>query len=278
MLVRRRLSLGIRMLLVLLLVVLTGFPVYWMYNTATAESAELFRGQQSLLPHVERTGHILDVFSSNTPLVKWLGNSAVIAFGTTFLSLSLAVLAAYALSRYKFHGKGLLGFALFATQMLPEALLVVPLYSLFISLGLLNNLGGLVLADTAFAMPVAVWILKSAMDGVPYEIEESARVDGCPAFGILTMIMFPLVVPSVAAAAVITFFDGWNEYLFATTFIQDKESWAASTGLASFVGEFQTPLDTVFSAALLFTLPAILFFLLVQRRIVSGLTAGSVKG
>jgi multiple sugar transport system permease protein len=278
MLARRRLSVGVRMLLALLLVVLSGFPIYWMYNTATTDPSDLFQGEQSLLPRVDRTAHIFSVFATDTPLLRWLGNSAVIAFGTTFLSLALAVLAAYALSRYRFHGSGVFGFALFATQMLPEALLVVPLYSLFTALGLLNDLGGLVLADTAFAMPVAVWILKSAMDAVPYEVEESARVDGCPAFGILSLIIFPLVMPSVAAAAVIAFFDGWNEYLFATTFIQDRDSWAASTGLAAFVGEFSTPLDIVFSAALLFTLPAIVFFLLVQRRIVSGLTAGAVKG
>jgi multiple sugar transport system permease protein len=190
----------------------------------------------------------------------------------------IAVLAGYGLSRYKFHGRGVLGFALFATQMLPEALLIVPLYALFASLSLLNGLLGLVLANTAFVMPVAVWIVKSAMDAVPYEIEEAARVDGCPRFVILTRIMIPLAAPSIAAAAVIVFFDGWNEYLFASTFIQDRALWTASVGLSSFIGEFITPLSTVFSAAIVFTIPAIVFFLLVQRQIVSGLTAGSVKG
>ncbi|WP_211302778.1 carbohydrate ABC transporter permease [Allonocardiopsis opalescens] len=274
----RRLSLGVRVVLALATTVLAGFPVYWMFDTATTPSDALYRGDQSWLPDLTRAGNVFSVLASDTPFLRWLGNSAVIAFGTTLLSLAIAVMAAYALSRYKFHGKGLLGFGLFATQMLPEALLLVPLYSLFAILGLLNGLGGLILVNTSFAMPVAVWILKSAMDGVPYEIEESARVDGCSPFAILQMIMLPIVMPSLAAAAVIAFFDGWNEYLFATTFIEDRELWAASTGLASFVGEFSTPLDTVFSAALLFTLPAIVFFLLMQRRIVSGLTAGSVKG
>ena len=275
---RPRASDVVRTVVVLVLVVFAGFPIYWMYATATSSNSELFGAGQALWPHVERTLDIFGVFGDDVPLLRWLGNSAFVAFGTTFLSLVLAVLAAYALSRYRFHGRGILGFGLFATQMLPEALLVVPLYALFVALGLLNNLWGLVLANTAFAMPVAVWIIKSAMDGVPYEIEESARVDGCPRFGILAQIVFPLVVPSVAAASVITFFDGWNEFLFATTFIQDQPLWPASKGLSSFVGEFVTPLSTVFSAALLFTLPAIGFFLLVQRRIVSGLTAGSVKG
>lgn len=275
---RRNLSTGVRAVLALMLVVLAGFPVYWMVNTAMTPTASLYSGEQSLIPDFSRTLEAFSVLTGESPFLRWLSNSAYVAAGTTLLSLLLASLAAYALSRYAFIGKGAFSFGFFATQMLPEALLVVPLYSLFLTLGLLNELYGLVLVNTAFAMPVAVFLLKSAMDTVPYEIEESARVDGCSQLAILQMIFLPLVAPSVAAAAVITFFDGWNEYLFATTFISDPESWVASTGLASFIGEFSTPLDTVFSAALVFTIPAAVFFLLMQRRIVSGLTAGSVKG
>jgi len=266
-----------RWVVVLLVVIIATFPVYWMYNTALTPRGELFTGQP-LIPDITRSGDIFAVFSSSVPIFTWLGNSAFVAIGTTVASLMMAVLAGYGLSRYKFHGRGVLGFALFATQMLPEALLIVPLYALFATLGLLNGLFGLVLANTAFVMPVAVWIVKSAMDSVPYEIEEAARVDGCPRFVILMRIMVPLTAPSIAAAAVILFFDGWNEYLFASTFIQDRELWTASVGLSSFIGEFITPLSTVFSAAIVFTIPAIIFFLLVQRQIVSGLTAGSVKG
>jgi multiple sugar transport system permease protein len=275
---RRILSTGTRMALALLMVVMAGFPIFWMFNTSITPTQELFQGEQHVIPDFSRTLQVFQVLTSDTPFLHWMANSAVVALGTTVLSLVMAVMAAYALSRYKFHGKGILGFGLFATQMLPEALLVVPLYSLFATLGLLNQLYGLILVNTAFAMPVAVWILKAAMDSVPYEIEESARVDGCSSLSVLQIIVVPLVMPSLAAAAVITFFDGWNEYLFATTFIEDRTNWVASTGLASFVGEFTTPLDTVFSAGFVFTIPAIIFFLLMQRRIVSGLTAGSVKG
>lgn len=272
----RRGALGLRWLVIGALVAFAAFPIYWMYDTALAPDGSLFIGQP-LVPDVAQTLRILDVFGSHVPLLRWLGNSAFVAVGTTVLSLALAVTAGYGLSRYRFHGRGVLGFALFATQMLPEAIIVVPLYALFAVLGLLNGLGGLVLANTAFAMPVATWIVKSAMDDVPYEIEEAARVDGCPRFGILMRIMLPLTAPSIAAAAVITFFDGWNEYLFAATFIRDEELWTASKGLSSFIGEFITPLGTVFSASIVFTIPAVVFFLLMQRRIVGGLTAGSVK-
>lgn len=278
MIVRRRLSTGVRAILALLLTCLAGFPLFWIVNTAMTPTSSLYQGEQALIPDFSRTLEIFSVLTTETPFLHWMGNSAIVAFGTTLLSLLLATMAAYALSRYKFVGKGPMGFLFFATQMLPEALLVVPLYSLFVALGLLNELHGLILVDTAFAMPVAVFILKSAIDNVPFELEESARVDGCKPLSILQVMVVPLVAPSMAAAAVIVFFDAWNEYLFATTFIEDRANWVASTGLASFIGEFVTPLDTVFSAALVFTIPPIIFFLLMQRKIVSGLTAGSVKG
>ena len=275
---RRHLGTGVRALLALLLVILAGFPLLWIINTAITPSETLYSGAQALIPDLSRSAKLFSVFTTNSPFLRWMANSAIVAFGTTILSLSMATLAAYALSRYRFTGKGLMGFGFFATQMLPEALLVVPLYSLFVTLGLLNKLYGLVLVDTAFTMPVAMFILKAAMDSIPYEMEESARVDGCGPLSILQIMIVPLIAPSMAAAAVITFFDGWNEYLFGTTFITDQQNWTASTGLASYIGEFVTPLDTVFSAAFVFTIPAIIFFLLMQRRIVSGLTAGSVKG
>jgi multiple sugar transport system permease protein len=260
------------------LVVVAGFPVYWMFTTATRGVGQIFADHPPLLPDLGRIGTVVTSATHGIPMLRWLSNSAFVAVGNTVLSLLLATLAAYALSRYRFHGRGFFGFALFATQMLPEALLVVPLYSIFLSVGLLNNLWSLVLSNAAFSMPVAVWIIKTAIDGIPPEIEESARVDGCPRYAILPQVVLPLIMPSIAAAAVITFFDGWNEYLFATTFITDQQLWPASKGIASFVGQYITPLNAVMSAALMFTIPAIVFFLMVQRRIVSGLTAGSVKG
>ncbi|MEB4614570.1 carbohydrate ABC transporter permease [Leucobacter sp. M11] len=260
-----------------LFTVFAAFPVYWMINTALSTDTELYKTGQGFWLKLSRLGDI-PAKLAEVPIFSWIANSGIVAFGTTFLSLVLAVMAAYALSRFKFHGKGLAAFVLFATQMLPEALLVVPLFALFASFGLLNELHGLVLANTAFTMPVAIFILKSAIDKIPYEIEESARIDGCPRSGQLTMIILPLIVPSVAAAAVINFFDGWNEFLFANTFISDAAKWPASVGLASFVGQYATPLSSVMTAAFLFTIPAIVFFLIVQRQIVSGLTAGAVKG
>lgn len=258
-------------------IVVASFPIYWMFNTSLASDSELFGSGQKFLPQLQRLNEVPQNLAE-VEILKLLGNSAFIATGVTVLSFILAVMAAYALSRFKFHGKGIAGFFLFSTQMMPEALLVVPLFALFAGFGLLNDLSGLVLANTAFTMPVAVFIMKTAIDKIPYEIEESAKVDGCSPYGQLGMIVIPLILPSLAAAAVINFFDGWNEFLFANSFITDQDLWPASVGLAQFMGQYSTPLSTVMAAALVFTLPAIAFFLLVQRQIISGLTAGAVKG
>jgi multiple sugar transport system permease protein len=253
----------LRRLLIVVLVVLAGFPVYWMASTALSTNAELFGTGQVRWPQLQNLPTLLAELGK-VPIGHWLLNSGVIAAGTTVVSLVLGSLMGYALSRFRFHGRGIVGFFLFMTQVLPEALIVVPLYAMFITLGLLNNLGGLVLANAGFSLPVAAFILKSAMDAIPYEIEESAIIDNCPRF--------------VAAAAVIAFFAGWNEFLFATTFLLDRSLWPASVGLASFIGQYETPLSTVMGAALVFSLPAIVFFLIIQRKIVAGLTAGAVKG
>ena len=273
----RALSGAARITVTVVLVVFAFFPLYWMLNTAVLPTSAMFVKEPRLFPKFGELGDHANMLTT-LPLVRWLSNSLVIAVGTTFLSILIALFAAYALSRYKFRGKGVLGFVLFATQMLPEALLLVPLYVLFLSLGLLDNLTGLVLVDVIFVMPIVVWILKGAIDSVPIEIEEAARVDGSSRLTIQMSIVWPLILPSIAASAVLAFFYAWNEYLVANTFILSDANRPASVGLASLIGELTTPLDTVMSGALIYTLPALVFFLLVQRHIVSGLTAGSVKG
>lgn len=258
-------------------IVVLLFPVYWMIVTSLTADSDLASFPPRIVPDVSQVGVYWDTLL-NTPILLWLANSAVIAFGTCICTIVLAFFAAYALSRYRFKGQGVFGFTLFATQMLPEALLVVPFYALFISLGLLNNLGGLVLAHTAFVMPVVVWLLKSAIDGIPLEVEESARMDGASAMRIVTLVVAPLVAPSIAAGAIVAFFYGWDEFLFATTFVTDEGARPASVGLASFVGEYFIPVNQVMAASVIYTLPAIVFFIALQRYVVSGLVAGSVKG
>lgn len=268
---------ALRLAAVLLILGAAGFPIYWMLVTSLTPSAELFAVPPRVLPTWSQLGVYAEAFRA-IPVAAWLGNSALIAAGTTALSIALAIFPAYALSRFRFRGQGVMGLGLFATQMLPEAMLVVPLYAIFGQLALLNTLGGLVLANTAFTVPVITWMLKGAIDGVPIDIEEAARIDGCTRVGIVLSIVLPLVAPSLAAAAVIAFFHGWNEYVLAQTFISQEGLRPASVGLASFVGELSTPVHTVMAVGLLYTAPAVVFYLFVQRYVVAGMTAGSVKG
>jgi multiple sugar transport system permease protein len=268
---------GLRMLAVLALLVAAAFPLYWMLVTSLTPSADLFAARPRMLPNLDQVTVYQEVFST-IPVATWLANSAIVATGTMALSIALAILPAYALSRFRFKGKGLLGFGLFATQMLPEAMLVVPLYAIFAQLALLNTLTGLILANAAFTVPVITWILKGAIDGVPIDVEEAARIDGCSQIDIVLSVVIPLVAPTLAAASVIAFFHGWNEYVFAQTLISSQSLYTASVGLAGFVGELSTPVHSVMAVGLIYTLPAVVLYLFAQRYVVAGMTAGSVKG
>jgi multiple sugar transport system permease protein len=265
------------MLGVLIVLGIAVFPIYWMFTTALSSDADLFATEARLLPDFSRFGVFVEALTEG-PTLTWLGNSTIVALGTTVFSIALGIPLAYALSRFSFTGKAVVGLLLLMTQMLPEALMVVPLFSLYRRFDLLDSLLGLVLANTAFVLPIVALVLKGAIDGLPRELEEAARVDGCGAFAVLLRINIPIITPSIAAAAVIAFFHAWNEYVFAVTFIFNKSLQPASVGLAGFVGEQGTAIQTIMAVAFMFTLPAVAFYLFAQKYVVSGMTAGAVKG
>jgi multiple sugar transport system permease protein len=251
-------------------------PLYWLVNLSTHTNGDIVSSPPALLPAIGRFGPLQEAGSS--PLVTWLVNSVIVALGTAGLSVFVGIFAAFALSRFSFRGGGSFGFLVFATQMMPAALLIVPLYSIFAGAHVVDSLVSLILADSAFAMPVAIWVMKQAMDGVPRELDESLMIDGGGSLALLRRIVLPLTAPGIAAASIITFLAGWNDYLFANTFAISTGNWTATKGLASFFGQYSTPIDLIMGTSLLFALPPVIFFLLLQRQLVSGLTAGAVKG
>lgn len=273
----RRLSAQAVSVCVFAVVGIAIFPFYWMLVTATNPDQFLFADTMPLLPRPTYLGIFRDVFSMGHVSI-WLRNSAIVAAGTCSLALVLALPIAYGLSRFSFRGKMAAGLGLLMTQMLPEAMLVVPLFSIFATANMLNSYTALILANASFTLPVITWIIKNAIDTVPVELEEAGVLDGCSTLGVLTRIILPIIAPSTAAAAVISFFHGWNEYVFALTFITDDNLRTASVGLASFVGEISTPVQSVMTVGIIYTLPAVALYLLLQRFIVSGMAAGSVKG
>jgi multiple sugar transport system permease protein len=266
-----------RIVAVLAVLGIAAFPLYWMLVTALSSNGDLFAERPRLIPNIGRFGVFIDALAQGEA-AGWLLNSLMIAIGTMILSVGLGIPLGYALSRFSFRGKAALTLVLLFTQMLPEALMVVPLFALFRRFDLLDSLTGLVLANSAFVLPIAALILKGAIHGIPRELEEAARVDGARPFTVLTRINVPLIAPSIAATAVIAFFHAWNEYVFAVTFIFTPDKQPASVGIANFIGELGTPIQTVMAVAFLFTLPAVAFYLFAQRYVVSGMTAGAIKG
>jgi multiple sugar transport system permease protein len=262
---------------VVLLIVIIGFPIYWMIDTAFTSPADLYTKAQALYPTFSHF-HQLTSTLSQIPLASMLRNSAFIAIGTSVISVFLGLNVAYALSRLRFRGKGAISLLLFATQMVPEGIFLIPIYTLFITVDLVNNLWGLVLINTALTLPVSTFIIKAGIDAIPFEIEEAARVDNCPRFGILMTVLFPLIVPSIASAAVLAGFSAWAELMFASTFLTSQNKWPASVQLAALVSNPIANIPVIMTVSLIYSLPPIVFFLMIQRRIVSGLTAGAVKG
>jgi multiple sugar transport system permease protein len=264
-------------LVVVFAVVIVVFPSYWLVVTSLQEEKYQLVYPPYLTPQLFNWRSYLSLFEA-TPMVLWLRNSIMVSLGVTVLALILSVLGAYALSGFRFRGRGLFVFFLLVTQMMPQALLVTPMFILFRQMGLIDTLQGLVVVDTAFVVPVTVWIMKGFFDSIPREIEEAALIDGCSRMSVLFRILLPLSLPAVVAVCVVAFFEGWNEYLFAVTFVSSSDNWVATMGLASFIGELATPLELVMAAAAIFSVAPVVFYLLMQRYIISGLTGGAVKG
>jgi multiple sugar transport system permease protein len=264
-------------LVVVPMVVVVGFPLYWMVNTALTTQVDLYAKPQSLFPSLAHLGQISHSFGK-VPLAGMFSNSTFIATGTAILSVLLGLVSAYALSRFRFRGKGIIGFFLFATQMVPDGMFLIPLYTMFISLGLVNNLWGLVILNATLTLPVSTFVIKAGIDTVPVELDEAARIDNCPRLGILLTVILPLVFPSVVAAAVLAFFEGWGEVMFASTFLSDPGKFPASVELFNLSASPEASTPIIMGAAVLYTSVPIVFFLFIQRRIITGLTAGAVKG
>jgi arabinogalactan oligomer / maltooligosaccharide transport system permease protein len=207
-----------------------------------------------------------------------LWNSLAVAALTTVVGLALATTAAYAFSRFRFPGRktGLMLFLV--SQMFPGVLMMVPLYVILSKIGLLNRQAGLVLVYSTTAIPFCVWMLKGYFDTIPKDLEESALIDGASRLTIFLKIVLPLSAPAVAVTALFSFMTAWNEFILAATFMSDRLAYTLPVTLASYVGEHDVQWGLFAAASLLVSIPVVGLFYALQRHLVSGLTAGSVKG
>jgi multiple sugar transport system permease protein len=210
--------------------------------------------------------------------VRWLLNTGFIAGTTTLIVLPIAALTAYALARQTGRVVSLTALLIVVTQMMPPALLLVPYFVMFRELGLLDTYTALIVANVAWAAPVSAWLMKSAFQSVPADLENAALVDGCSRLGAFFRIAVPLAMPGIAATTVFAFISAWDEYLFARTFVSNSIYWVVSVGLGSFTGDYSTSWQQIMAVATLSTLPPAILFLFVQRAFVDGIASGGLKG
>lgn len=252
------------------------FPMYWMFMTSLAPQDQLYIYPPKLVHPNATLAAYVKIFRER-PIERWLINSLVVVIFSGLSSLVISVLAGYSLSRYRVRGSGVLGYLLLSSRMLPPTLLVIPLFVFMSQLRLMNTLWSVVIANVTFIMPFATWMLKSYFDSIPRELEEAAYIDGSSRLGALLRITLPLSAPGVAATALYSAILAWDEYLFARTFLTTNSVWTISVGLGSFRGEYITFWNEVMAASVIGTVPIIVIFLLLEKHLVSGLTAGAVK-
>lgn len=261
----------------LALVVFSAFPFFWMASTAFKPDTEIFTATPEWIPAAP-TLEQFKIALSRGGMAHYFLNSAIVAIATTVLSVLVAVLAAIAVSRFRFRGRTQLLVMILVVQMVPLEALVIPLFIIMRQAHLLNTLISLVIAYITFALPFAIWMLKGFVDAIPVELEEAAMVDGASRLGAYWRILFPLVAPGLVATGIFSFIEGWNEFLLALTFLQDQDKYTLPIALNSFIGQYSTAWGPVMAASLVFTVPVLIFFLFVQRRLATGLAQGAVKG
>jgi multiple sugar transport system permease protein len=254
------------------------FPIYWLVLTSVQPSSVTTQFPPSLLPIDINLAGLAPLFNTaQYPMPLWLANSIVMSGLASLICVPLMVLGAYALTLH-WRGRTVYALILLLSMALPASLLVVPVLRLFREFDLLNNQVAVAALQAAILLPIGAWILSNSFREIPRELGEAARVDGCGPGGVLTRIILPLSMPSVLAVTVIVFFAVWNEYLFVSILLPERDLRPAAVGISTLISSIDAPIQLILAAGLIFSIPAVLLLLLVQRYFVAGLTAGSVKG
>lgn len=262
---------------VILTVAMILFPVYWLVVTAITTTDELYRLPPSFWPDDPQWDIFVRVWEAK-PILRWLANSTLAALGSVALSMLVSVGAGYALSRYTMKGGTTMGLFVLTAKMLPATLLVIPLFSIFSSMGLIGSLWTLILAHSTMIIPFATWMLKGYFDTIPRELEQAAMVDGCSPVGAMVRVVLPIATPGLAATALYAFVLSWADYAYARTFlVNSPDNWTANLGITTMQGEYVTYWNDIAAASVFVALPIIAIYLFLERYLVGGLTAGAEK-
>lgn len=260
----------------LILIIFLLFPFYWTFITSVKPEKELFGSIVTYWPHsftLESYRNLFTQFNFVYPMY----NSFVVAAVTTVISLAVSVLAAYAFSRYRFKGRKVFMIMFLTNNMFPTVLLLIPLYSIMRSIGILYTPTSLILSYTTFTIPFSVWLLTGYLNDLPMSLEEAAMVDGANRVGAFVRIIIPVLIPCLIATGVYIFMTSWNEYTFAVMFTNERNR-TISVALRNLIGQLGVQWGLLTSGGIITILPVCIMFFFAQKRLVKGLTAGAVKG
>jgi multiple sugar transport system permease protein len=274
---QRRVSLAMRLLILVPFMIFVLFPFFWVIVTSLKSTPQISERTSIFWPDP----FTLDQYAAllwNTPFLRWLGNSVLVATVSTVVSVGFAALAAYALARLKFVGAGLLTTFLLITYLLPGTLLFIPLYQILASIGVINSYTALMLTYPTFLLPFATWVMLGYFHSIPVELEEAAMIDGATRLYAFWKITLPLAAPALLAVTLFAFTNAWNEFLFAFVFITSESLRTLPIGLQSMVVGDILPWGQLMAASLLTAVPVAVLYIYAQRFLAEGLTVGGVKG
>ena len=261
-----------------MLVCISVGPLLYMVATSLKTGSALF--DPAIWPRQPGLGNYIGLFEGAQPFGRHLLNSVLVATLTVSGAILMGLTAAYALGRIRFKGKGLLLLTLLGVSMFPQVAVLSGMFELIQALGLFNRALGLVLPYTIFTLPFTVWILTTFMRELPGELEEAAIMDGCGPLRIIFQVFLPLLWPALVSTGLLAFIGAWNEFLFALTFIVEDDQRTVPVGISLIAGAsaFEIPWGSIMAASVIVTVPLLLLVLVFQKKIVSGLTAGAIKG
>jgi arabinogalactan oligomer / maltooligosaccharide transport system permease protein len=257
--------------------IVAAFPIIRVFGVALRPGNKLLDSNFSIIPEgatLQAFQHVL----SDTDLPLWIFNSLVVTTGSAIVGVIIAATSAYAFSRFKFPGRGLGLTTLLATQLIPAAMLLVPIYILAVQFKLANTYVGMVIGLSVTSVPFSIWILKGYYDTVPIELEEAARIDGCSPLEAFYRILLPLSTPALAIVFLFNFLAAWNDYFLSRILLSKEGLLTWPLGLQRFQLQFQTQWNDLAAAAILISIPVIALFLYSSKWLISGVTAGGVKG
>lgn len=252
------------------------FPLLWMFMLSIRENREVFTIPTRIIPHKITLEPYLTVLGK-PDMVKLFINSYLVTLAVTFISVFLAALSGFGLSRFHFSGKRFTILYLLLTQMFPMVLLSIPYFLIISKLGLYNTRIALIIVDVSFALPFSALMMRDFISTIPIEIDEAAIMDGCGQFKIFSHIIVPVALPGLVATAVYTFILAWNEFLYAAILTQDTAARTLPVGIGMLIGQYTTQYNEMMALSVLASVPLIICFLFVQKSFVAGMTAGSVK-